>query len=71
MVFMFQGTLTQRLTNLQWLVLDGRVQTGEVVHWEGAGERNPSGSVVVMSSTEAVHEQGVRVHDVGSVALKN
>lgn len=62
---------TDAEANLQRLVLDGRVQTGDVVHWEGTGERNPSGPIVVMSSTGPEQEQGVGVHDVGSVALQN
>lgn len=57
--------------NLQWLELNGCVQTGEVVHREGAGEGNPSCPVVVMPKSAAVKEQGVGVHDVGAVALKN
>lgn len=62
---------TEAEANLQWLVLDGRVQTGDVVHLEGTGERNPSGPIVVVSSTGPVQEQGVGIHDVGSVDLQN
>lgn len=57
--------------NLQWLELNGRVKTGEFVQWEGAGEGNPSCPVVVMSGTGTVQEQGIGVHDVGAVALKD
>lgn len=57
--------------NLQWMVLDGRVEAGEVVHREGAGKWKSSGPVVVWSSTGAVKEQGVGVHNVGAVALKH
>lgn len=57
--------------NLRWLKMNGDVQTGAVVHREGAGEGNPSCPVVVMSELGAVQEQGVGVHDMGAVALKN
>lgn len=33
--------------NLQWMVLDGQVEAGEVVHREGAGKWKSSGPVVV------------------------
>lgn len=66
---MVQGIFDPK-ANLQWLKLNGRVQTGEFVHWEGAGEGNSSCPVVVMSGTGAVQEQGVGVHDVGAVALR-
>lgn len=47
------------------------MQTSVVVDREGAGEGKPSCPVVVVSGTGAVQEQGVGVHDVGAVALKN